>query len=253
MCLLIDDLVAIDAGGVTSNLSISAQQKLKAILLTHEHYDHIRDVPMIALALYSEGSNINVYCRPVVRDMIETHLLNGKLYPKFHELPAAKPTIEFISIEPYEHKQIENYDVLAIPVSHNDTAVGYQVTDTKGNVMFYTTDTGPGLTDCWRNISPQLLITDVTAPNRYEEFAINTGHLTPRLLNQELIGFQEIKGYLPQIFIVHMDPVLEGEIEIEIAAVAKALGASITLAHEGMQLSLEHSRDNPQLVFASQL
>ena len=43
--LLIDNTVAIDAGGLTSGLSISAQQRLKALLLTHQHYDHIRDIP----------------------------------------------------------------------------------------------------------------------------------------------------------------------------------------------------------------
>ena len=78
----------------------------------------------------------------------------------------------------------------------------------------------------------------MTAPNRYEEFAISTGHLTPSLLNRELIRFREIKGYLPRIIIVHMDPTLEKEIETEVATVAKALGALITLAYEGMQLRI---------------
>lgn len=123
VCLLIDNLLVIDAGGVTSSLSIPVQRKLKAILLTHQHYDHIRDVPMIAMNLYSEGTSINVYCSPTVRDIIETHLLSGKLYPKFQELPAAKPTIEFISIEPHKHKKVEGYDILAIPVSHGDIAL----------------------------------------------------------------------------------------------------------------------------------
>ena len=48
-CLLIDDILAIDAGGLTSSLSFPAQQNLKAILLTHQHYDHIKDIPTIAM------------------------------------------------------------------------------------------------------------------------------------------------------------------------------------------------------------
>ena len=238
VCILIDNLFTIDAGGVTSSLSIPAQRKLKAILLTHQHYDHILDVPMIAMNIYSQGTSINVYCSPIVRDIIETHLLNGRLYPKFQELPAAKPIIKFISIEPHKHKKVEGYDILAIPVNHGDTTVGYQVTDKKGKVMFYTADTGPGLTNCWENVSPHLLVTEVTAPNRYEGLATSLGHLTPSLLNRELIRFQEIKGYLPRTIIIHMDPTLERDIETEVAAVAKALGASITLAYEGMQLHI---------------
>ena len=238
VCLLIDNLLAIDACGVTSSLSFSAQRELKAVLLTHQHYDHIRDIPIIAINLYAQETRIKIYCSPTVRNTIETHLLNGELYPKFQELPAAKPTIEFISIEPYEHKKVEGYDILAIPVNHSNTTVGYQVTDTRGKVMFYTADTGPGLTDCWENVSPHLLITEVTAPNRYEKFATSTGHLTPSLLNRELVRFQETKGYLPQVIIVHMDSALEQEIETEIALVSKAIGASITLAYEGMQIHM---------------
>jgi len=45
--LLIDDILVVDAGGLTSSLSFEAQRKLKAILLTHQHYDHIKDVPAI--------------------------------------------------------------------------------------------------------------------------------------------------------------------------------------------------------------
>ncbi|GAH38128.1 unnamed protein product, partial [marine sediment metagenome] len=59
--LLIDDTLAIDAGGLTSSLSFPAQQKLKAILLTHQHYDHIRDVPAIAMNFYLAGATINIY------------------------------------------------------------------------------------------------------------------------------------------------------------------------------------------------
>ena len=45
--LLIDDILALDAGGLTSTLTVKAQKKLKGILLTHPHYDHIRDIPAL--------------------------------------------------------------------------------------------------------------------------------------------------------------------------------------------------------------
>ncbi len=236
ICLLIDDTLAIDTGALTSNLSISDQQKLRAILLTHQHYDHIRDIPTIGLNLFHQGASIKVYCTHNVRTSIETHLLNDELYPKFQELPEAKPTVKFKLIVPYEPERIEGYGILAIPVNHSDTTVGYQVSNAEGKAMFYTADTGPGLFECWKYVSPQLLIAEVTFPNRYAEFATNTGHLTPTFLNEELIKFRELKGYLPRVIVVHMDPTLEKEIEDEVAVVAKALNASITIAYEGMQL-----------------
>lgn len=238
LSLLIDDVLAIDAGGLTSTLSFQAQQGIKAILLTHQHYDHIRDVPAIAMNFYLRGTTIKVYSTRPVYDALTTHLLNGKLYPNFLEWPSENPAIKFTTVEPHQTRQIEGYSILAVPVGHINLTVGYQVTSPDNKAVFYTSDTGPGLTDCWQWVSPQLLIIEVTAPNRYEEFARESGHLTPILLKQELTGFREVKGYLPQVIVVHMNPDLEKEIEAEIAVVAQALNNPITLAYEGMQLQL---------------
>ncbi len=236
--LLIDGTLAIDAGGLTSSLSFEAQQKLKAILLTHQHYDHIRDVPAIAMNFYLCGTAINIYSTQPVYNALTTYLLDGKLYPKFLEQPQGDPTIKFTIIEPYQIERIEGYNVLAVKVNHAVPTVGYQITSPDGKVVFYTGDTGPGLADCWERVAPQLLITEVTATNKYEEFAKESGHLTPSLLKQELTNFREVKGYLPQVVVVHMNPDMEREIETEIATVVKALNSSITLAREGMQLHL---------------
>jgi len=134
--------------------------------------------------------------------------------------------------------QIAGYRILTVPVNHTVPTVGYQITSPDGKIVFYTGDTGPGLADCWQYVSPQLLITEVTAPNRYEEDARKLLHLTPALLKQELIHFQELKGYLPQVVLVHMNPVQEKEIEAEIAVVARSLNNPIRLAREGMLLHL---------------
>ncbi len=236
--LLIDDTLAIDAGGLTSSLSFQAQQKLEAILLTHQHYDHIRDIPAIAMNFALRDKAINIYSIQPVYDALATHLLNGRLYPKFLEQPEENPTIKFTIIEPQKTEQIAGYNILAVWVNHNVPTVGYQITSPEGKVVFYTGDTGPGLAECWEYLSPHLLITEVTAPDKYEEFAKKSGHLTSSLLKQELISFREIKGYLPQVVVVHMNPNLEKEIEADVAAVARALNSSISLGYEGMQLHL---------------
>jgi len=236
--LLIDDVLAIDAGGLTSSLPFPAQQKLQAILITHHHYDHVRDIPAIAMSLALGETTINIYSTQAVYDALSTHLLNDEIYPKFLERPQRNPTIKFTTIEPHKSAHIEGYSVLAVPVNHTIPTVGYQITAADGKTLFYTGDTGPGLAECWTHVSPQLLIIEVTAPNRHEEFAKEVGHLTPNLLKQELTTFQELKGYLPRVILVHMNPYLEKEIEAEIAALAKLLNNSISLAYEGMRLHL---------------
>lgn len=238
ICFIIDNTLAIDAGGLTSNLSISDQQKLTAILLTHQHYDHIRDIPGIALNLSLRGASIKVYSTANVRATIETHLLNGEVYPEFQKLPGIKPTVSFSVIKPYEPQMVDGHGILAVPVKHFDNTVGYQVSDKQGKTIFYTADTGPGLAECWKHVSPQILIIDVTLPNVYEDFARETGHLTPNLLKQELIIFQKQKGYLPRVIAVHMDTGFEPKLREEITAVAEALSIAITMAQEGMQLHI---------------
>ena len=81
--LLIDDTLVIDCGGLASSLSFQAQQKAKTILLTHQHYDHIKDIPAIAMNFFLHGATINIYSIKPVYDALATYLLNGKLYPKF--------------------------------------------------------------------------------------------------------------------------------------------------------------------------
>jgi len=235
---LIDDTLALDAGGLTSTLPISTQLGLKAILLTHHHYDHVRDVPMLAINFFLHGASIVVYSSSGVRDLIKDHLLNGILYPQFQEIPASKPTVRFETFSPSQAEMIEGYRVLAIPVNHVDTTFGYQVSSTNGQMIFYAADTGPGLSDCWKQMSAQTVIMEVTVPNRHEEFAVSTGHLTPNLLSQELRRLREIRGGLPRIIITHLDASLENEIREEIEAVAEAINSPIIVAHEGMHFHL---------------
>jgi len=236
--LLIDDVLAIDAGGLTSSLSFEAQQKLKAILLTHHHYDHVRDIPAIGLNFYLHHSTINIYSIQPVYDAITTRLLDDYFYPNFLEQPQQNPAINFTIIQPYRKEQIEGYTILATEVNHSVPTVGYQVTSPEGRTVFYTGDTGPGLGDCWKHVAPQLLIIGVIGSNKYEEHAKKSGHLTPGLLKEELVAFREVKGYLPQVVTVHMSPTLEQEIAAEITQVAEALNHPIILGREGMQLDL---------------
>jgi len=104
--------------------------------------------------------------------------------------------------------------------------------------MFYTSDTGPGLAEVWRQVEPQLLIIEVTASNQWENTAIERKHLTPSLLRRELASFRDIRGYLPRVITVHMNPIEENVIEKEIAEVAGDLNADISLGYEGMRIQM---------------
>jgi ribonuclease BN (tRNA processing enzyme) len=116
--------------------------------------------------------------------------------------------------------------------------VGFEITSGDGKTLFYTGDTGPGLSSVWGKISPQLIIADVTWPNSHANAAKDAGHLCPEMLKEELIEFRRVNDYLPRVAVIHVSPRHEPEIEREVREVAKLLGASIDIAHEGQELVL---------------
>jgi len=236
--ILIDDVLAIDAGALTAKLSFKEQGFLKAVLLTHQHYDHVRDILLLGMSFNLMEKSIEVYTTDQVYRVLTTQFFNGILYPDFTKYPPEKPALHFNMIEPGKTGQIIGYNVLPIKVKHSAPTVGYQITSPDGKKVFITSDTGPGLEDCWQQVSPNLLITETTVLNRDEDFALKAGHLTPALLQKELESFRKIKGYLPQIVLIHMSPILEKGMKAEISAVEKALKTKITLGHEGMKISI---------------
>lgn len=239
-CLLIDGVLALDAGSLTSNLTFEAQTQLKAICLTHAHYDHLRDIPALGMNLYLYGSQVKIGATQAVYDALARYLTNEELYPNWFATKGARPaTLKFVLLQAYQPQQVEDYTVTAVPVVHSIPAVGYQVTSGNGRTIFYSGDTGTGLAHCWRHINPQLLIMETTASNRWEDsIGRGTKHLTPRLLHQELTDFRRLKGYLPRVLLVHMNPDVENEIKTEVDEVARELDTQIDLAYEGMQLEI---------------
>jgi len=237
-CLLIDDVLALDAGALTSTLSLKAQARIKAVLLTHRHYDHVNDVPALGMNFLLLGKAFEIYATQSVFKDLADHYADEVLYPDFSAKPPENPSFRLKTIEPGQEVTIGGYKILPVNVRHAVPCVGYQVTSPGGEKLFYTSDTGPGLIECWRQVSPDLLIIEVTCINRYRDFAVEAGHLTPSLLQAELESFRKHKGYLPPIVTIHANPIDEKELEAELTGVAGALKANIQLGREGMIIIL---------------
>jgi cAMP phosphodiesterase len=245
--ILVDGVLAVDAGGLTSALSLPEEKRIETVLLTHHHFDHTRDlVTLAANAGYYWRKQLTVCAPRYTLDVVTGCLLSGKMYTNFLEYPSTeKPTVVTEAIEPHDRKTIGRYDVLALPVKHSAPTVGYQITSMDAQRsnelsagLFYTGDTTAGISDCWRHISPQLLITEVAGPDKYEDWLKKAGHLCPRLLREELVQFRRLKGYLPRVIIIHIGNPYEQEIKEEVAQVAQELEADISLGYEDMKITL---------------
>ena len=237
VCFLIDDVLAVDAGSLVSELTFSEQEKIRAILLSHGHYDHIRAVP--AFAFNNSERTTKVIATQKTLEILSSHLIDGVVYPEFTSEASflQKAALKMVQLEPFKPRNIEGYKVRAVPVQHNLDGVGFEITS--GNrTLFYTGDTGPGLSSVWADISPQLIITDLTWPNSLSNAAQDAGHLCPGMLKGELIEFRRLNGYLPRVAVIHMSPQHESQIVKEVREVAGSLGISIDIPNEGEKLIL---------------
>jgi ribonuclease BN (tRNA processing enzyme) len=209
-------------------------------LLTHHHFDHTRDLVTLCFNNASLWRHeIQVYALQQALDVVIPCLLDGKIYLNLLESPSPeKPLLHLNTAEPYRKETIGGYEVLPLPVKHSVPTVGYQITSPDGKSFFYTGDTSIGIAHCWQYVSPNLLVTEVLGPNKFEDRLKDVGHLSANLLKQELIQFKQLKAYLPRVIAIHIGNPYEQQIKEEVALVAEELGADISLGYEDMEVTL---------------
>lgn len=186
---LIDDHILLDAGTISASLNESSQWKIRNILITHAHLDHIKGIPFLAdnLLIRNKVHSVNVISISSVLTALKKNLLNNRIWPDFTIISAAsRPVLILKAISPGRPFRINGYAITAYKVNHSVHAVGYIIEDGEGKRLLYTGDTGP--TDAiWKaagNI--RYAIIEVSFPNSLKAMAMKTGHLTPELLMKEI-------------------------------------------------------------------
>ncbi len=237
--VLVDDVMALDAGGLTASLPLERQQQIKAVFLTHHHFDHCKDLIMLGANNSLPPSTIDVYGLRDTLEVVYLYLLDGKMYRDYTCWPSAEnPRLKLKPIALFQPLLMQNLEVLPLPVSHTVPAVGYLVKEENGKSIFYAGDTGPGLAGCWERIAPDLIVIEVTGLNRVQEEMERLRHMTPGLLGQELAEFRKARGYLPRVIVSHVPVAYEDEVREEIAAAGKQLEMELEVGYEGLTIEL---------------
>ena len=245
--ILVDGGLAIDAGSLASGLSLDAQLNVTDVLITHQHWDHVKDLNGFGFNLYSKFASgagpvsANVFCTEDVKSVLEKQTLSPSVWMDFFQVPdAVHPTFVHCPVQANGEYLVGQFTVKAIPVNHSVPTFGYQLADSRGKRLFYTADNGPGAAQHWINSDPTVLITECTFSNKMAgiDGGKMFGHLCPQQLQRELEEFRARKGYLPIVYLIHVNPLYESAIRQEVTEVAKNLGAQVEVASEGMTVLL---------------
>ena len=235
---LIDGVLVLDAGGLTRSLTFDEQRGIRAILLSHRHFDHVRDLLPLGLNMAKAGATVEVYAIEDTIHFVKSKLLDGSIYPDFLKFPSPEsPAFHLNVVEFYKEFQVMDYTAVAVPVPHAVPAAGFQIT-LGGVRLFYTGDTGRGIGEFWDHVSPEVLLTEVTFGNENQARAIEVGHLTPAFLSEALASFSQRHGFLPKVIVSHMNPPWESAVRRELDALSREIGVEILVSHADMTLDL---------------
>ena len=233
-CFLVDEGIAIDAGSLMTSLSPEELDHIKAVLVTHRHFDHVRDLPSLGLNTLYNGSTVTAYSLRETLDAVFSRLMDGVLYPDLAtDLTGGGPKYKLHPIAPQKLVEVLGYVVRPIEVPHAAPTLGYIIHEAEGGSFAYCGDSGGGLLPFFRDsFRPNPIFLEVTFANRMNDLAKLTGHLTPQLLQKEIEDARGEKVPMPRIMVVHRQPSHEDEIREELAKVSADTGVEIALAEE---------------------
>ena len=218
-CFLVDGSLAVDAGSLTSSLSLRELARVDHVLLTHAHLDHAKDVALLAdLMAGRRRRPFIVHASPEAVRTLRRHLFNGKLWPDFTRIPSpSRPVVRLRAFRPGKAFRVGRYAVEPVKVSHVVESTGFVVS--RGGAAFAISgDTGP-TRSFWGVLSrcPRLgaIFVETSFPSAMQAVADLSGHLTPRTLARELSKVE--RDGVP-VYLYHLKPAWEAELRREVAA-----------------------------------
>jgi ribonuclease BN (tRNA processing enzyme) len=235
---LIDDSLLIDAGCTTAVLSLAAQEKIRDILVTHIHLDHVMALGTLADNLYGKSKvPINVWSVGRVIDGLTKSFFNNQVWPDFTRITGSSqptPVLRLRRLREASATKIGEHSVTAVEVGHVVPTVAFFI-ESKNKTLLHIGDTGP-TEKVWSfaRKHPDLgsLVIETSFPNRLQDVADVSRHLTPRTLAQEL---DKLAMQSPRILITHLKPEFRREV---IGELHKLKGHRLRVLQDGDVLQL---------------
>jgi cAMP phosphodiesterase len=217
-CFLVDEVLALDAGALTSTLTLEQLCQVDDILVGHSHFDHVKDLPLLAdLVIGRRDRPVTIHASRECARALREYMFNNALWPDFTRIPTRKdPVLRIKSFRAGSTFQVGRYSVQSIPVSHPVESCGFIVTHGQSSLAM-SGDTGP--TDrLWQALNQaknlKALLVETSFPNALQQLADLSGHLTPRTLQAELAKWNRNGA---EVLLYHLKPAFVSQLKRELA------------------------------------
>ena len=218
-CFLVDGRLALDAGALTGSLPLEDLLRVDHIVLTHSHFDHVKDVPLVAdLLIGRRRRPLLVHASTECAETIRRNIFNDRLWPDFTRLPTRKnPILRIKPFAPGRRFRAGRYAISSVEVHHPVESMGFVLSDGSSTIAI-SGDTGP-TTSFWKRVSAEgdlkALLVEMSFPNAMQRLADVSGHLTPNTLSRELAKVNH-NGY--PVYLYHLKPAFAAELRRDLAA-----------------------------------
>lgn len=205
-CFVIDDSVAIDAGSLAVSANSVQRKKVRDIVLTHAHLDHIAGLPIFIDDLFATLKEpVRVYATQDVIEVLQKNIFNWDIYPDFIELENENgKVLEYKKIEHGNELQIKHLNVKPLNVNHKVPSVGFIISDGKTKIAISGDTAEPE--DFWKGVNEEkdldFLLVECAFPDELNEIAASSHHFTPQLLKREI---EKFKHDCP-IYVINIKP-----------------------------------------------
>lgn len=217
---LIDGETALDAGALTETLPISVQRRIRRVVLTHSHFDHIASLPFLIENLYGRRRPLEIMAPAPVLASLRRHVFNDVTWPDFTRLPSrAHPTLRLKPVREGRPFSSGGVTLTPLAVDHIVPAYGYLVTK-PGRAVLFSGDTMPteGIWEHVRRIKDlKAIFLEVSFSDGQAAVARASCHLTPRLVTAELA---KAPPRVP-VYLYHMKPPSLARIRREVRALGE--------------------------------
>jgi len=180
---LINDEVAIDAGGLGYLTPMKAQRKVQHLLLTHSHIDHIASLPVFLDNVYTLGPECpTILASQATWDCLEQDIFNDRVWPNLRRISSEQsPFYHQQIIEPGDQLELAGLKVTPLALEHAVPTLGFIVRDENAAVLF-AWDTAP--LDNFEQIVREIpnlkaIFIECSFPNSMQWLADNSKHLCP--------------------------------------------------------------------------